>query len=221
MLKNACKVAPQSAQPLCCAAPHSPPSPPLPPPLPQTKTVMMRVEKVSISNTRSAHEDTDFVSCYIRLVNGNTTVASQTNFVGDRNNGDFAPGPNGGALACEATVLPTDTVEVGFAIVNNGHGSDDAQDAIQAVVTAIGTLADSYFPLSSAIAAAADIGIGLLFANCDGLVAADKEVGKLASAFPNAAQGSVPLVRTYPGTDSPAGCGSNSVYTVTWDAYAT
>ena len=64
------------------------------------------------------------------------------------------------------------------------------------------------------------LGIGdFVFPNCDGLAAFDT-VGQKKSAWDGAISASPDstLRRSsrFPGTDSPAGCGSNSDYTVTW-----
>ena len=59
----------------------------------------------------------------------------------------------------------------------------------------------------------------LISPDCDGVVAADV-IGRTKSQLDSAidAAGGTKYVqsRRYPGTDSPAGCGSNSDYTVTW-----
>jgi hypothetical protein len=67
-------------------------------------------------------------------------------------------------------------------------------------------------------AIAADIG-GFLFPDCDGFVAADG-IGMSKKRWDAAidSAGGTTFTRTmsYPGTSSPAGCGSNSEYSVTW-----
>jgi hypothetical protein len=58
-----------------------------------------------------------------------------------------------------------------------------------------------------------------LFPDCDGMVAADaiaRSKEQLDTAIDAAGGATYRQSRRYPGSDSPAGCGSNSDYTVTW-----
>jgi hypothetical protein len=54
------------------------------------------------------------------------------------------------------------------------------------------------------------------FADCDGLVAQDEIAYTGAGLAIATATGPDSKTITYPGSDSPAGCGSNSIYSVTW-----
>ena len=56
----------------------------------------------------------------------------------------------------------------------------------------------------------------IVFANCDGLVAAEQIALTGRDLHLKTANGPLTATTTHPGTDSPTGCGSNSQYEVTW-----
>ena len=189
--------------------PSPPPPPPLPP-APTPYTFTFSLDNVDITNTRSRDEDTDYSSCYGKV--NNVTVAAMTQSNGDKNNGNFAPGPNGGALICSFKALPTDTVEMGFQIINSGNSGSIAS-IIEGGITVLGGILSATGNAWAGFASAVANGIvGILFADCDGAVAADKVTAALASSL----GGVVFADKSYPGSDSPTGCGSNSEYYVTW-----
>ncbi len=57
---------------------------------------------------------------------------------------------------------------------------------------------------------------GILTADCDGPVAAEQAAFKGQQLWNFTAHGPHQVTTYHPGTDSPAGCGSNSIYKVTW-----
>jgi hypothetical protein len=59
--------------------------------------------------------------------------------------------------------------------------------------------------------------LGIVFAQCDGLVAVEQLV-EMGRDLVDMTNGGNPhtVVTTHPGTDSAAGCGPNSEYQVTW-----
>ena len=72
---------------------------------------------------------------------------------------------------------------------------------------------------AAAAKAAAEAAINFIFPNCDGYVAADSVslTHQQWNLLIDSSGNDVFRATTrYPGTDSPAGCGSNSNYTVTW-----
>jgi hypothetical protein len=196
------------------------------------------LDSFRITNTRSRHEDTDYVS--ISLAVGSAPPMTKTKAMGNLNNGTFKVG------------LTFDNVSVGnnvpvvitYAIVNNGHGSQAdvekslekagtqlAQKAAEAAAKAIGAEIGTALGASIGTAAVPVVGTalgavagwlvgqigGVLFANCDGPVAAGVHVFTGADLASKTSGGRV-LTETdhNPGTDSPTGCGSNSDYFVTW-----
>ena len=56
----------------------------------------------------------------------------------------------------------------------------------------------------------------IIFADCDGLVAVEQVVIAGSDLFNKTASGPYTTTTIHPGTDSPAGCGPNSKYEVTW-----
>src|SRR4029077_6096514 len=145
------------------------------------------MDSFGISNTRSLHNDTDFV--YLSATVGANPTVFVKKSMGDVNNGTHSVG-----LSIEVDIPDDDTIVVfNYLIMNSGHGDDNtrtkaAQAALSTVakeivnhkaITAgrirVGTILVPLFV--SAIAAIAgvlavvEVGL-LLFADCDGLVAA-------------------------------------------------
>ena len=196
------------------------------------------VDNFTISNTRSRHEDTDYISASVAVAGRPTRSANQK--LGDLNNGTFGTAMqfNGVAVADDETAVFT------YLIINNGHS--DPGVAEKAVEQAAKTLAEKGAQVAAtavggAIGAALGASIGtavvpligtalgalagwvvssvgtLLFANCDGAVAAAVHTYTGAQLRAGTSQG-LKLTDSdhHPGTDSPDGCGSNSVYDVRW-----
>jgi hypothetical protein len=196
------------------------------------------LDSFRITDTRSLHKDTDYVS--ISLAVGSAPPMTKVKKMGDLNNGTFKTG----LLFDNVSVADTVPVVFTYTIVNNGHGSQAnvekalqqagtqlAQKASEAAARAVGAEIGSLLGASIGTAAVPIVGTalgalagwlvgeigGILFANCDGPVAAGVHVftgAELASAT----RGGTVLTETdhNPGTDSPTGCGRNSNYYVTW-----
>ena len=187
------------------------------------------MDNFGISNTRSLHNDTDFVFLSA-TVGANPPVFVQKS-MGDVNNGAHSVG-----LSIEVDI-PDDDTEVVFSylIINNGHGGNDAkQKAAQAALSTIakeiiahpgdtaaaitiGSIVVPFFV--SALAAVAGV-LGLveagliLFADCDGVVAGGTLPFKCSDLIARTSAGQkIGNTTHHPGTDSPTGCGSNSSYT--------
>jgi hypothetical protein len=196
------------------------------------------LDSFRITDTRSLHEDTDYVS--ITLAVGAAAPITKVKYMGDVNNGTFKPGLTFDNVAVDPTV----PVVFSYTIVNNGHGSKAnvekaleqagtqlAQKAAQAASKAIGQEIGSLLGASIGTAAVPVVGTALgalagwlvgeigsvLFANCDGPVAAGVHVFTGAELAAQTAGGKVVTQTDHnPGTDSPHGCGRNSNYFVTW-----
>jgi hypothetical protein len=186
------------------------------------------LDSFKITDTRSLHEDTNYVSftLLVKSATGAGTPQTLTKKMGDVNNGVHPVKLSFPRVA----VGPTDTVVLNYLIVNTGHRNSsqtvttlETTGAKQAAAdgTAVGAAIGSVIPrLGTALGALAGWLAGeiteLIKANCDGAVAAEQNTfhyNDLASkTLP------VPFTHTtrHPGPDSPYGCGGNSMYYVTW-----
>src|ERR1700685_2846938 len=200
-------------------------------------TFVFTVESFEIDNTRSRHEDTDYVSCTLAV--GSGAPQTRTKFMGDLNNGTFQVGLSFGPV----TIAPKEAAIFNYLILNSGHQSQQAtQDALtkagtvlaqagaQAAAEAIASGASALVGAEIGSAVLPVIGTvlgaiagwlvgqlgGLLFANCDGPVAAEQIAVTGAQLAAQTANGLWQHTTTHPGTDSPHGCGSNSLSKVTW-----
>ncbi len=200
------------------------------------------LDSFRITDTRSLHEDTDYVS--ISLAVGSAAPITKVKYIGDVNSGTFKPGLSFDNIAVDPTV----PVVFSYTVINNGHGpkanvekaleqagTQLAQKAAQAASKAIGQEIGGLLGASIGTAAVPVVGTALgtlagwlvgevgsvLFANCDGPVAAGVHVFTGAELASKTASGKV-LTQTdhNPGTDSPHGCGRNSNYYVTWSLRA-
>lgn len=200
------------------------------------------MDSFRITDTRSAHKDTDYVS--ISLAVGSAAPITKVKAMGDLNNGTFKPGVS----FDNVVVDPTMPVVFNYTIVNNGHsskakveqalqqaGTQLAQKAAEAASKAIGAEVGSLLGASigtatvpiagTALGALAGWLVGevgtILFANCDGPVAAGVHVFTGAELASMTSGGKVVTQTDHnPGTDSPHGCGRNSNYFVTWSVRA-
>jgi hypothetical protein len=139
--------------------------------------------------------------------------------MGDRNNGNHDVGLEFPAIPIDD---PKAVINLKLAITNAGHDAAAVEAALTQSIDALGMAAGDALGLkdSNLIKAALGVvnaGLGELFANCDGAVAADdftaqrSEFDRLIPAGGRTAT----HTKFYPGSDSSAGCGSNSQYYVT------
>ena len=196
------------------------------------------LDNFRITDTRSRHEDTDFVTVSITV--GTNAAVTKTQAMGNVNNGTHPVG-----LGVSA-VIPTDVdvpVVFSYVILNNGHGDHAALqqrvestlsslgvDAAKAATTAAGSAVGAVLGAELGTAAVPLIGTaigalagwvvgrvgGILFANCDGVVATGIHIYSSRQLIQNTLGGHK-IVETveHPGTDSPTGCGGNSRYFTT------
>ncbi len=183
-----------------------------------THTYTFSMPWFQIANTRAWHTDTDYVTELV-TINGNTVGTSQIG-MGDLNNGYFNPNLTFGPY----TISDTDSVTFSANITNSGYSAGDTPQVlgdISGVIAGIATniALDDYS--TDYITPAMDMMtyvFGVLFPNCDGVVA-HPGVGftgaSLAAAVTPISGVSHPVwqqtITSY-GTDSPSGCGSNSLY---------
>lgn len=208
--------------------PVTPPHRPAPPVLlPEKYTFTL--DSFRITNTRSRHEDTDYVSftLLVKPKTGNGTPQTLKKSMGNLNNGTFAVN-----LAFkDVEVHPEDTVTMNYLIVNSGHKSESqifstldstaGKLATAGATAAVGALIGSAIPgLGTALGAVAgwlagEI-TGVLDADCDGAVAAEQDTLDYHDLMAKTLKGDFKQETKHPGTDSAHGCGSNSEYYVTW-----
>jgi hypothetical protein len=195
------------------------------------------LESFEIITTRSRHDDTDTVTFGLQV--GTAQFPVQSLFAGNLNNGNYPIGLHFGPVLITE---PTTTALFTFEIYNGGAEGlpvSLAELNLQLQAKLVPLLAatlgehevdvpstddvdpfDDTSDLSGFILEALVDDIGsFIFPDCDGFVVADG-IGARKSLWDSAidaAGGTVDRqTRTYPGSESPAGCGSNSLYKVTW-----
>lgn len=196
------------------------------------------LDNFRITDTRAPHNDTDYVTVGITV--GNMPPVTRTVRVGDVNNGDHHVG-----LGVSADI-PTDhavPVVFSYVILNSGHGDPSqiekgaelalstlGSKAAQAATTAAGGALGAYLgaELGTAVVPLIGTAIGaiagwlvsgisaIVFANCDGTVAAGVNVYSSTDLISKTAAGHrITVTVQHPGTDSADGCGGNSNYYTT------
>lgn len=205
------------------------------------QTYNFAVDSFVIHNTRSWHSDTDYISASVAITGKPVLKASQK--LGNLNNGTYRTAMN----FQHVSIADNETVVFSYAIVNSGHSDPNAAE--KTLEQAVSTIAEKGAQAAAsaaggAVGAALGASIGtavvpligtalgalagyvvssagkLIFANCDGAVAA--AVHSFTGAqLRNATGQGRPFQESdhHPGTDSPHGCGSNSNYDVTWSVH--
>ena len=211
-------------------------------PEPQTQPPVysFRLDQYRVANTRSLETDSNTIGYTVTVGQQSYTQTLPPQDVGDGNHDVGLEFPN-------ITIPDATTgVSLAFAIVNAGHNASQVEAALQqgvnqfitsaakggsggsggpgagaaAAATAAAGAAGASFGVLAVVAAVTlvtDLGLSLMFADCDGTVAADKispTRAQLDALFPS---GGCVATQTafYPGTGSPDGCGANSQYYVT------
>jgi hypothetical protein len=185
-----------------------------------------------ITDTRSVHEDTDYVS--ISVVVGKNPPVTKVKAMGDVNNGTHAVNLVIDNIAADAD----QPVAFTYTIINSGYDQNTIEQDLKQAVGAAATKAAAAGATAAGTAIAGPIGgdiggvvgnqaggwlvgklMNIIFANCDGTVAAGSHVYSGAQLAAQTANGKI-ISKTdpNPGTDSPTGCGSNSMYYVGWSA---
>lgn len=175
---------------------------------------------ITIKNTRSRHEDTDYA--FLSLKVGNTQYPTIGKKIGDLNNGDHPIGLVFTGIQLRDDQTP---VTIKWSVINSGHGANQQyQNAFNtAGPVVINQTTDG--GLAEILKSVFSLGSSLLFANCDGVVVSDQWVGTAHQLYQfMASRNNVPQYWTWdsptvvryilhdPGTDSDHGCGSNSDY---------
>jgi hypothetical protein len=166
--------------------------------------------------TRSLVSDTNYVSSSIRA--GGWPAITETRLFDGVSGPPWLVNMNFEPI----TVEPCENVVFNYLIVNNGHEDRQAFDKaiaqIGAGLASAGVSALSGSGLLGAVAGkVTGLLIGFVFADCDGLVAIEQAIvsGKDLQGMTTDSQ---PFVKEtfHAGTSSPAACGANSEYAITW-----
>lgn len=212
---------------------HAPPAKPAPPKQVAVKFAFT-LDSFKITNTRSRHEDTDYVSFTLlhQPKTGNPNTQTLKKSLGDKNNGTFPIG-----LSFPSVVVsPGDTLVMNYVMVNSGSkdeskvystledtGTKLATAGLTAGLTAAGAAIGTAIPIpgvGTLLGAAAGWITGevrsLLDADCDGTVAAEQVKFTYDNLVAKTEHGTYKEDTYHPGTDSAGGCGSNSKYYVAW-----
>lgn len=199
-----------------------------------SRSFTVRLDSINVLNTRSAHKDTDYVALTVAVTPhdsaGRPFASLSSTLV--RSLGDLAEGVRHIGLAFTRLKLgPNDVLTINYFIVNAGHGNPIAvEGALRsggAAVSQSDQVIDTIAEISG-LKAISEMGagffstIGDLFGSifstpdCDGIVAAEQAIIPYATLLTETAQHALSRTTLHNGTDSPHGCGKNSVYQVTW-----
>jgi hypothetical protein len=196
----------------------------------ETPTFTFTVQSFRITDTRSRHDDTDYVS--FTLLNqsaaGAGTPQTLKKSMGDLNNGTYTVGLS----FLNVAVDPKGKVTFNYLIVNSGHKSESEIYSVlenaggslaTKGLTTLGGVLGTAIPiplLGTLLGAGAGWLVGelksLLSADCDGPVAAEQDTFNQADLLARTASGPFTHETPHPGGNSPEGCGGNSMYYVTW-----
>jgi len=214
--------------------PVSTPKAPVPPF--QAADYTFRLVSMSITNTRSRHEDTDTVSFTVQVGTDPSKAVGVSKKLGDLNNGDFPIGLSIGPLHVGD---PNIGIAMNYLVVNAGNanwntinkditsaGKSLAEIGAKAATSAIGAAVGATIGTQIMPIVGTAIGViagwlageitGLVTADCDGPVAVEQAVFKGSELWAKTAAGVYKVTTLHPGVDSNAGCGSNSMYSMTW-----
>ena len=196
-------------------------------PVAQQNNYTFTLRSFNVTNTRSLHNDSDYVAVAVS-VNGQPAIAAPTVFIDGVNNGQHTVNLSLPAVAVGAT----QRVAFSYSILNKGHAADGIETALSGAVEAAaakaGAAGGSYVggPTGGVVGSAAGGWLGkklanILFADCDGSVAAGDHVLDQSQLAALTANPTTTTTDNNPGTDSATGCGSNSHYYVTWSVSKT
>ena len=169
----------------------------------------LTVDSFGITQTRSKHEDTNFIGLTWKPGSLGATTVFQP--LGNVNNGTHSVNLSLSGI----DINQDDSFVFNYIIVNAGSAnSDEVRAALEAVGAAWANGGGPPAPpLTSADGIDTDYLVaqlnGIFRSTCDGIVAAEQN---------HLTYGQLPIAHQtpQPGTHSPSGCGNNSQYTVHW-----
>lgn len=175
------------------------------------------IDYMDPQTTRSLVSDDDYLSSSIRP--GGWPADTQTRFFPNVSGPPYLVNMNFEPI----TVEPCETVVFNYLIINKGHADRDTIDKLVAGVgNALASAGVDALTGSSLLGGLAGKALelfigGIVFADCDGLVAIEQVTftGKELQALTTDTQPHT-VTTSYPGTDSNTGCGDNSFYVITW-----
>jgi hypothetical protein len=196
------------------------------------------IDSFTANTIRSAHTDTDYLGATIQV--GTNPPISYSSGSWEVSSGDTEPV---GLISNQVGANDADSVVFNYMIINSGY-SDSSQLQSELKSALAGLASKGAQALASSLTAAggalegAEIGtdvlpvvgtaigalagwivgqlLGIAFADCDGTVAAEQVAATGFLLRSNTTWGTWRHTTVHPGTNSPAGCGANSVYTVNW-----
>jgi hypothetical protein len=188
-------------------------------------TFSFTLDSFQITDTRSLHQDTDYVTftLLVKPQNGTGTPQTLKKSMGDVNNGTHSVN----LTFSNIVVRPTDTVTLNYLIVNSGHKNpSQVESALESAATKLATtggaaLGNAIIPgfgslLGMAAGWLAGELVTIINANCDGAVAGEQDTFTYNDLMARVAHGPFNQSTKHPGTNSPSGCGRNSSYIVNW-----
>lgn len=188
----------------------------------------LTVAHLNIHSIRSAHRDTNVIGLFARVPGQPDAIYHEG--LGDFGVGDYDVNKSLQFVADD----PAASLNVSWTLVNHRDGdTQELDDKLQSTLTQVadkgaaaigaaigGVIGGIGGVLGAAVGAIlgflAGLGLQALFADCDGVVAADTVFVSAATLNDNVAKGPMVVKKEYPGYPSPAGCGDNSNYEVTW-----
>jgi hypothetical protein len=188
-------------------------------------TYVFGIDTIEIQRTRARHEDT--VRMSMTAVVDNQRPDTLALDLGDHNDGTIEVHRNLGAVRLVDNDPARDALGVTFSyiVLNAGHASWDdlngkLSDASQELAQEGGEYLDTETGTDNVWTAIAkfvmSVFSGWAFANCDGPVAGHKQRWTGQQLFDLTQNGPYHMSTHHDGTDSPAGCGANSIYVVNW-----
>jgi hypothetical protein len=167
------------------------------------------VDSFGITQTRSEHEDTNYIGLTLKL--GSLTPMTKVQSLGNVNNGTHPVNFSFSGI----DFGQDDTLVFNYVIMNAGSTNIDQVNAVWENVGA--AWANGGGPPAPHLASANGIDtdylvaqlVGIFRSSCDGIVAAEQN---------QLVYGQLPISHhtPQPGTHSPSGCGNNSQYAVQW-----
>ena len=184
---------------------------------------ILTLDSFNITNTRSAHQDTDYL-VFTSLVTPGGQPATQTKSMGNVNNGTHSVGLAFSGLS----VSPGQSLVLNYIIVNAGRDSRvDVELALARVGRAFATGGVGVPPAQNMTSAMGSQAVLDWFAlqlqgiyapgSCDGLVAVEQDTFTYNELLPGPTPVTFVQTTTHNGTEPPGGCNKHvSGYSVTW-----
>jgi len=203
----------------------------------------VHLDSFNVINPRSQFNDSDYAAFTAKAPNFSGGTNNTTGW-GPQNLGKNTNEPTGLTLG-PYTIPPDSADQLGFSYIIDNYGGEISSEAMYTRLGGIGlslageAIGTLFGPGGSTTGKeiGSEFGTTLndlsrqflndlngilapitsfVFADCDGVVAQDEIAYTGAALAVDTAGGAHSETHTYPGSDSPAGCGSNSIYTVTW-----